>query len=161
MLKPPSPQSAITCRERSSALDTVGLTERRSDRSVVEGTENPLRSALPYPVGRPERVEAGVQYEDRAALGEIADHARHRLRMYAIRAAAKVRLAIQHVIPFPPLPCDAIPKLPAALCLDPIAEQVQRRPHRADDAERRLGSASERLWPLVDLNDHSHAGQEL
>ena len=73
--------------------------------------------------------------------------------------AGEVRLLVQHVIPFPPLFDYAIPKSPAALCLDPIAEQLQRRPRRADDTQRRLGS--KRLRPLVDLNDHGHVGQEL
>ena len=51
--------------------------------------------------------------------------------------------------------------MPAALGLDPIAEQLQRRPRRTDDPQRRLGSPPERLRPLVDLNDHGHVGQEL
>ena len=37
-------------------LDAVGLTERRSDRGVVERADDPLRSALADPIGRPERV---------------------------------------------------------------------------------------------------------
>ena len=74
---------------------------------------------------------------------------------------ARSACSIQHVIPFPPLLGYAIPKPSAALGCDPIAEQLQRRPRRADDAERRLRSPPERLRPLVDLNDHGHVGQEL
>ena len=53
-------------------LDAVGLTKRRSDRGVVKRADDPLRTALAYPVGRPQRVETGVQGEDRVALGLLS-----------------------------------------------------------------------------------------
>jgi hypothetical protein len=34
-------------------LNAVGLTERGANRSVIERADDPLRSALVYPVGRP------------------------------------------------------------------------------------------------------------
>src|ERR1700746_2754125 len=56
-------------------LDAVGLPERRSDGTVVERPDDALRSALPDPVGGPQRIKAGVEYEDRVLVGEIADRA--------------------------------------------------------------------------------------
>ena len=80
-------------------LDAVGLAERGADRGVVERADDPLRAALADPVGRPQRVEPGIEDEDRVARGEIADRARHRLRMDAILAARRIGLPVQHLIP--------------------------------------------------------------
>src|SRR5438105_3303842 len=82
-------------------LDAVGLTERRSDGGVVEGSDDPLRSVLPYPVAGPECVETGIENEDRVAPCKIANRSRHRLRMNAILAARRIGLLVQHLVPLP------------------------------------------------------------
>src|SRR6516164_9514294 len=99
ILKPPSPVSAMTWRERSRRLDTVGLTKRGSHSAVVEGSQDPLRSALPNPVAGPECVQPGIDDEHGVAFGGIADGPRHRLRVDAVAAAVRVRLLVQHLIP--------------------------------------------------------------
>ena len=71
----------------AGASYAVGLTKRGTDGAIVEGADDPLRAALADPVARPERVEAGVECEDRVVLGEVAHRSCHRLRMDAILAA--------------------------------------------------------------------------
>ena len=91
-------------------LDAVGLTQRRSDCGVVERAYDPLRSALAYPIGRPQRVESGVQREDRITLGQVANRPSNRLRMDAILAARRIGLLIQHLIPLAALFGDLVPE---------------------------------------------------
>ena len=141
-------------------LHAVGLTERRPHGRIVEGADDPLRSALPDPVGGPQRVEAGVEDEDRIGLGEIADRPRHRLRMDAILAAREVGLLVQHLIPFPTLLGHLVPEAGVALGRDPIEQQLQGRPRGADNAEHRRRAPAEHLRPLVDLDDVAFAGRK-
>src|ERR1700730_5528596 len=93
MLNPPAAHGDHLARA-IERLYPIGLTKRRSDGSVVEGADNPLRSALPDPVGGPQRVETGVEHEYRVALGEITDGSRHRLRMDTILAARRIGLFV-------------------------------------------------------------------
>jgi hypothetical protein len=74
-------------------LHPVGLTKRRSHGRVVEGTDNPLRSTLPDPVGGPKRVQTSVEDEYRIGLGQITQRSGHRLRMDAIQRTARRRLS--------------------------------------------------------------------
>jgi hypothetical protein len=85
-------------------LDAVGLAERGPHRPIVEGTDDPLRSALPNPIGRPERVEARVEDEYRIPLGEVADGTGNRLRMDAIGAPRGVGLLVELAVPGAALP---------------------------------------------------------
>jgi len=92
-------ESAIAAQSNHLAraiqrLHPVGLTKCRSHGRVVEGTDNPLRSTLPDPVGGPERVQTGVEDEYRIGLGQIADCSGHRLRMDAILASRWVGLLV-------------------------------------------------------------------
>src|ERR1700758_5481905 len=80
-------------------LDAVGLPERRSDGTIVERPDDALRSALPDPVGGPQRIEAGVEHEDRVPVGEIADRAGDGLWMDAIGAAREISLLVELAIP--------------------------------------------------------------
>ena len=141
-------------------LDAVGLAERRSDRGVVERTDDPLRSALAYPVSRPQRVEPGIQDEDRIACGKIADRPRHGLRVNAVLAARRIGLLAQHVVPLLALRGDAVPEFDVALFSDPIEQQFQRRAHRADHAERGRCAAAENARPIVHLDDGAFAREE-
>src|SRR5271156_4333524 len=109
MLNPPSLQRAITWRERCKRLHPIGLTKRRSHGSVVEGADNPLRSALPDPVARAKRVQTGVEDEYRIGLGAIADCSGHRLRMDSILTSRRVGLLVEHVIPLLTLVSDLVP----------------------------------------------------
>ena len=141
-------------------LDPVGLTERRSDGGVVEGADNPLRSALPDPVAGPQRVEAGVEDEYRVAFGEITDRSRYRLRMDAILAACQIGLLVQLLIPFRTLSGHLVPKARIALRRNPVEQRFEGRQSRADDAEHCWGAPAEDLLPFVDLDDGPFAWQE-
>ncbi len=43
----------------------------------------------------------------------------------------------------------------------PIEQELQRRPHRADDAERSRGTPSEHPRPVINLDDGAFVRQEL
>jgi hypothetical protein len=51
------------------------------------------------PIGRPQRVESGVESKYRVSLGEVADGSRYRLRMDTVRAARRISLLVQHFVP--------------------------------------------------------------
>src|SRR5260221_8578421 len=105
MLNPPSPVSAITWRERSSTCTPLAWPS-----AVVERADDPLRSGLPNPVPRPQRVQAGVENKDRIAARRVADRARHGLRVNAVLAPLEIALLVQHLIPFPALVGDLVPE---------------------------------------------------
>src|SRR5271154_3743941 len=99
MLKPPSPQSAMTWRERSSAWMPLAWPKRGPTGPVVEGADDPLLAALADPVARPERVEPGVEDEHGVARSEVAHHTRHSLRMNAVLTAREIGLLVQLLVP--------------------------------------------------------------
>ena len=143
-------------------LDAICLTESGSDGRVVERTDDSLCSVLPYPVGRPQRVETSIEDEDCIAPGEVADRSRYRLGMDAIGTAVRIGLFVQQLIPLATFSGYAIPKTPVVLRCNPTKQGAQGWPRRAHDAECGRSAASEHLSSLVDLdNVGAFAGQEV
>src|ERR1700730_7316557 len=143
-------------------LDAICLTESGSDGRVVERTDDSLCSVLPYPVGRPQRVETSIEDEDCIAPGEVADGSRYRLGMDAIGTAVRIGLFVQQLIPLATFSGYAIPKTPVVLRCNPTKQGAQGWPRRAHDAECGRSAASEHLSSLVDLdNVGAFAGQEV
>src|SRR5262245_42451384 len=79
-------------------LNAIGLTECRSDSGVVKRGDNALRSGLPKPIGRPKRVQAGIQNKDGVGLSEIAYGPGDCLGINLIGVAGQIRLLVQLLI---------------------------------------------------------------
>ena len=84
----------------------------------------PLRSGLTQPIGRPQRVQAGVKDKNRILLGQVADRPRHRLWMSAILAPVRVGLLVEHRVPFAALGVHLIPKSRVAFGRDVVEQQL-------------------------------------
>src|SRR5712671_2210894 len=97
MLKPPSPMSAITWRERSSACTPLACA------SAV-----PTAALLNEPMMRCDPV-CRIQF---------ANPARYRLRMDTILAALEISLLGEHFIPLPPFVGDLVPEFGVGLRRD-------------------------------------------
>ena len=138
-------------------LDAVGLTERGAHRAIVERADDPLLAALANPVARPEGVEPGVDDEHGVALGEVAHHTRHSLRMNAVLAARGIGLPVQLLVPGLALGGYAIEEPTVAFRLHPIEQRFDRRSHRADNAEFGRRAAANHSRPLIHLDDDAFA----
>jgi hypothetical protein len=79
-------------------LDAIGLGQRRSDRGIIERADNPLRSSLTQPIGRPQRVQASVKDKDPILLGQVANCPRYRLWMNAILAPVRIGLFVESAL---------------------------------------------------------------
>ena len=142
-------------------LHAVRLGDGGSDRCVVERAHDPLRAGLSDPVRRPQRVQAGVEHEDRVLVGEIADGSGDRLRMDLALAARGIGLLVQHLVPLVPLPGDLVEELRIALRLHLIEQKLEGRAYGPDEAECRRSATTEHHRPFVDLDDVSVRGQEI
>jgi hypothetical protein len=100
MLKPPSPVSAITWRERSSACTPLAW-------AIAVPTAALLNEPMMRcdPLCRSQFADHNVfkpvsKNKYRIATGRVADSAGHSLGMDAVLAARQIRLLVQHRVPF-------------------------------------------------------------
>jgi len=162
MLNPPIAAHSDHLARAVQCLDPVGLTKRRSHGSVVEGADNPLRSAFAESSLRDQSVLRPVsRREHRVVLGQIADR-------------------------FAPRPADGCDPCcaPGSACLSNFSSHLRRSSvtlsqkllsvlgvsrsssccrvgrTETDDAEHGRRSPSKHLLSFVDLDDGSLARQE-
>src|ERR1700722_2374687 len=142
-------------------LDPIRLTQRRPYGSIVEGADDSLRSALPGPVRRPKRVQAGVEDECCVSLCQVADCPGNRLRMDAIGTSAEIRLLVQQSIPLATLLCNLVPKAAVIFRRHLVENELKGWAGGSYDAEYCGCTPPQHLRPLIDLNHGPLARQEL